>query len=71
LIGVIALAASVIGFFFRKTGPWERAVLFVGAILLIVPEIITDFLGMAIVGGILAVQLRRPSDLVKREIPIS
>lgn len=71
LIGVTALAASVIGFFFRKTGPWERVVLFVGAILLIVPELITDLIGMAIVGVILAVQLRRPSDLVKREISIS
>lgn len=71
LIGVIALAASVIGFFFRKTGPWERGILFVGAIFLIVPELITDFIGLAIVGGILAVQLRRPSDLVKRALPFS
>ncbi len=71
LIGVIALAASVIGFFIRRARPWERAMLLVGALLLIVPEIVTDFIGMAIVGGILAVQFRRPSDLAKREISIS
>ena len=70
-VAAIALAASVIGFFIRRARPWERAMLLVGALLLIVPEIVTDFIGMAIVGGILAVQFRRPSDLAKREISIS
>jgi TRAP transporter 4TM/12TM fusion protein len=76
LIGVIALAGSVIGFFFRRTSAWERVTLCVGAILLIVPEMITDFVGLAMVGAILAIQLRRPSDLAirggspKRESPI-
>jgi TRAP transporter 4TM/12TM fusion protein len=63
LIGVIALAGSVIGFFFRRTSTWERVVLCIGAILLIVPEMITDFVGMAMVGTVLLLQLRRPSDL--------
>jgi TRAP transporter 4TM/12TM fusion protein len=71
LIGVIALSASLIGFFFRKTRPWEWAALLAGALLLIVPELITDFIGIAMVGGVLAVQLRRPSDLVKRTLPVS
>ncbi|MCX5826242.1 MAG: TRAP transporter fused permease subunit [Deltaproteobacteria bacterium] len=71
MIGVIALSASLIGFFFRKARSWERAVLLGGGLLLIVPEIITDLIGIAVIGGVLAVQLRRPSDLVKREIPAS
>lgn len=65
LIGVIALAGAVIGFFFRMARPWERVVLFIGSILLIVPEAITDLIGMAMVGTVLGIQLRRPSDLVK------
>ncbi len=69
LIGVIALAGSVIGFFFRTARPWERVVLLVGSLLLIVPEVITDLAGMAMVGTVLGVQLRRPSDLVKRKRP--
>ena len=65
LIGVIALAGAVIGFFFRTAKSWERLALLIGAIFLIVPEIITDFLGLALVGGVVFVQTRRPSDLVK------
>ena len=67
LIGVIALAASVIGFFFRKTRLWERAVLGGGACLLIVPEWMTDLVGLALVGIVLVMQLRRPSDLRRRK----
>jgi TRAP-type uncharacterized transport system fused permease subunit len=59
--------AAVIGYFFRAARPWERYLLFIGAILLIVPEIITDFIGMALVGGIILVQIRRPSDLRARK----
>ncbi|MCX5825214.1 MAG: TRAP transporter fused permease subunit [Deltaproteobacteria bacterium] len=71
MIGVIALAAATIGFFYRKARLWERAVLIVGGLLLIVPETITDFIGFAMMGVVLAVQLRRPSDLVKRTLPVS
>jgi TRAP transporter 4TM/12TM fusion protein len=66
LVGVIALAGSIIGFFFRKTSTWERVVLCIGAILLIVPEMITDFVGMAMVGAVFLIQRRRPSDLKAR-----
>lgn len=71
LIGVIALAGSVIGFFLRRTMPWERVVIFSGALLLIAPEFFTDLVGIAMVGAVLAVQLRRPSDLLKRTVPLS
>lgn len=65
-LGVISLAASTTGFFFRRTQKWERGLLFVGALLLIIPEVITDALGIVTIGIVLANQLRRPSDLVRR-----
>jgi TRAP transporter 4TM/12TM fusion protein len=61
MIGITALAGAVIGFFFRQAKAWERIVLLVGALLLIVPEMMTDFIGMGLVGGIILVQLRRPA----------
>jgi TRAP transporter 4TM/12TM fusion protein len=66
-LGVISLAASTTGFFFRRTGKWERGLLFLGAIFLIIPELITDAIGIVTIGAVLANQLRRPSDLVRRE----
>ena len=65
IVGISALAGAVIGFFLRKAKTWERIVLLIGALLLIVPEMITDFVGMAMVGGILMIQLRRPSEIAR------
>jgi len=70
LFGIAALAGAVIGHFFRPATLWERAVLLVGALSLIVPEMITDFIGMALVGGILLAQLRRPPGLIRRQTPV-
>jgi TRAP transporter 4TM/12TM fusion protein len=67
ILGVVALAASTTGFFLRKTGSWERGLLFGGAILLIAPESFTDGAGVIIIGLVLVNQLRRPSDLVRKE----
>ena len=38
---------SVQGYFIKKAGLWERIVLFVAALLLIKPGILTDLLGLA------------------------
>ena len=43
LIGITALAGSVIGFYMRQSTLWERLVLLIGALLLIIPEMVTDF----------------------------
>ena len=68
IVGISALAGAVIGFFVRKAKTWERIVLLIGALLLIVPEMITDFVGMAMVGGILMIQLRRPSEIARGKV---
>jgi TRAP transporter 4TM/12TM fusion protein len=67
IVGVVTLAASTTGFFMRSTRRWERFVLFFGAILLIVPEIITDVAGFIAIAVVLFNQLRRPSELIRKE----
>lgn len=49
LIGVIALAASGVGFARKKLVHWERALAFVGAILLVYPDLLTDGAGLVAV----------------------
>ncbi|MBT8487533.1 MAG: TRAP transporter fused permease subunit [Gemmatimonadetes bacterium] len=49
LIGVVALAASGVGFARKKLGGWERALALVGAILLVYPGLVTDGAGLVAV----------------------
>ncbi len=55
LVGVILLACATEGWFGRPIGWALRAPLFVAAILLIVPEAITDVVGLAIAAGVFVV----------------
>lgn len=60
-IGCIGLAGGVIGYFARQTLWWEQAFLIIGSLLLIVPEKITDSIGLGILAGIWIIQrLREP-----------
>jgi TRAP-type uncharacterized transport system fused permease subunit len=59
IIGIIGLAGSIMGYYARKTTPLDRFLLFLGSILLIVPEKTTDFLGLAVLIGLFFWQRRR------------
>jgi TRAP transporter 4TM/12TM fusion protein len=64
-IGVIGLSAAIMGYFRRAATLWERIALLIGSLLLIFPERITDFVGLAILGGVYVFErFRRPE---KRE----
>ncbi|MCZ6849374.1 MAG: TRAP transporter fused permease subunit [Alphaproteobacteria bacterium] len=54
--GVACLAGSVIGHMLIRTGPVVRLALFAGSILLIVPELVTDAIGMSILVAVLGGQ---------------
>ncbi len=56
MVGVIALAAAVIGHARTGLESWERTVVFFGAVVLIHPGWITDLLGLALVLPIAARQ---------------
>ena len=61
-IGVICLAGSLFGWLFAHASMWQRALLFVAALCLIKPGLITDAIGLALlalVGGAQLVAQRR------------
>jgi len=56
VIGVVALAASLHGYFLRPTRLWERVLLFGGALVLIKPGVMTDAIGLAALAAVLLSQ---------------
>jgi len=60
-IGVIALAASLHGYLLAPLGRWQRVVLFVAALLLIAPELISSIVGIVLLGAI-AMQQKLPGN---------
>jgi TRAP transporter 4TM/12TM fusion protein len=66
-IGILMLAAGLIGYLRGPTRQWERALLLLGAFLLIFPGAWSDLAGVACLGLVLATQrmaARRSSELV-------
>ncbi len=64
LVGIIAIAAAVNGWFLTKVLWFERLLGFAGGVLLIDPGLTTDFIGIGLVGLMLISQLAR-----KRRLP--
>ena len=64
MVGVVALAAGLEGYFF-KTATWlERVLFLVAALLLIDPGVMTDILGLMCLAAALVMQrLRRTAPL--------
>ncbi len=58
-VGVIMLAAGLIGWFIRETTLVERLLLVVGAILLIKPGIYTDIIGITLLAVVIIIQKAR------------
>jgi TRAP-type uncharacterized transport system fused permease subunit len=56
-IGTICLAAGLFGYFLREARGWERVLLIAAALLLIKPGIISDLIGVALLGIVIATQL--------------
>ncbi|MBL6928721.1 MAG: TRAP transporter permease [Rhodospirillales bacterium] len=59
VIGAICLAAALSGYFYRMASIVERLVLFVAAVVLINPGIITDAAGISLVIFVLSIQYLR------------
>jgi TRAP transporter 4TM/12TM fusion protein len=64
-IGVMALAASLYGYLLAPLVAWQRLALVAAAFLLIKPGLVTDSIGLALLGSVAAVQWlarnRRPT----------
>jgi TRAP transporter 4TM/12TM fusion protein len=64
-MGVICLAGSLFGWLFTLAAPWHRVLLFIGALCLIKPGLITDVIGLGLLAIVAAAQLaarRRAAD---------
>ncbi|MFC4767362.1 TRAP transporter permease [Effusibacillus consociatus] len=55
-IGMIAVSAGLIGFWFRRMPGWERIILTIAGLLLIMPGTLTDIVGLGIIGVELVIQ---------------
>ena len=62
VIGMVAVSSSMIGYFVRNSMIWERLVLFVAGIMLILPEITTAIIGIVLIVAIWFIQNRRTDD---------
>ncbi|MBR3961583.1 MAG: TRAP transporter fused permease subunit [Clostridia bacterium] len=57
LIGIFAISASLEGYLFKKMAWYERVVAAAGGLLLIYPGLVTDVIGLALVGVVLLIQV--------------
>jgi TRAP-type uncharacterized transport system fused permease subunit len=65
-VGVIFLAASLEGYFLRKTPWYERVPMFAGALMVIHPDGLTDLIGLGIlIVTLLSQKLRRRTEAAK------
>jgi TRAP transporter 4TM/12TM fusion protein len=69
IIGVIGLAGSIMGYYARRTTLFDRILLFIGSILLIVPERTTDFIGLAVLIGLFFLQRYRKPEPPPQSAP--
>lgn len=66
-IGILGLAIAVEGWMFARLNGLERVVAFFGAVLLIVPEIVTDIVGLGVLLIIVIKQIIRKRRIVAAE----
>src|SRR5690625_3258899 len=62
IIGMVAVSSALIGYFSRKSRVWERLALLIGGLLLIMTGMITNIIGIVIIGIIWFVQRQRKDD---------
>jgi TRAP-type uncharacterized transport system fused permease subunit len=56
LIGIFGISAALEGYCFTEINPVFRILVIVGGLLLIIPGLVTDATGLALVIGVLAIQ---------------
>ncbi|RYG73031.1 TRAP transporter permease [Lentibacillus lipolyticus] len=59
IIGMLGVSSAMIGYLARTSKIWERLVLFIGGLLLILPELTTNAIGLVLIIAVWAVQKRQ------------
>jgi TRAP transporter 4TM/12TM fusion protein len=62
VIGMMAVSSSTIGHFVRDSSYWERAILFVAGVILIIPNLVASTIGLLLLIGMYYWQKRRDDD---------
>ncbi|WP_249872640.1 TRAP transporter permease [Oceanobacillus saliphilus] len=62
ILGMTAVSSSVMGFFIRNSYIWERMLLFIAGIMLIIPNLITSSAGLLVMAVIWYIQRQRKDD---------
>ncbi|EPE67365.1 hypothetical protein I142_10360 [Pasteurella multocida RIIF] len=60
-MGVLGLSAATEGYFKQAMPIWQRVILAIGSFMLIIPELMTDLIGIAVVAVMIWLNFRRPS----------
>jgi TRAP-type uncharacterized transport system fused permease subunit len=55
---MIGIGAAMENFFVTKTNIFERVLLFAGGLMLVDPQLITDIIGLCLIGGVWLYQLK-------------
>lgn len=71
ILGMIAVSSAMIGFYVRYSKAYERVALFVGGILLIIPDFTASLIGLVLMVAIWLLQKRRDDDsgTAKQAVP--
>lgn len=64
LLCVLSLSAAIEGFLFRSTTAFERIILIIGVVFVIVPRLYCDFIGIIFIMSVLLSQRLKPKNLI-------
>ncbi len=62
LLGMIGVSSAVIGYFVRNSRIWERFIMFGAGLMLIIPELLSSGIGLALIVLIWFIQKKRPEE---------
>lgn len=71
IVGMVAIGAGMIGFWYRKCNWIERIIIVGTGLLLIYPETLTDIIGIAMFGILLLIQLKTKDKNDKNKVAVA
>lgn len=68
IVGIIAIACAAEGWFLRQSFWYERIVLFIGAVLMVMPGLMTDIVGIVLLAAVYMYQKSFRTSYLKETI---
>ena len=57
IIGIYGISAGMEGYMRVKTPIWQRLLLIAGGLMMVIPDALTDMIGLVLIGAVLVIQL--------------